>query len=90
MTRSLVIASLTALVTAKSPSQDQVVGVSELRNPARRDLFPINRDFVGRLDADANLIAVDLDDSDNDVVTNDDSLAQLPAQNQHDQLQVDV
>ena len=50
----------------------------------------VNQYFARGFDADPDLIAVNLDDSDNDIVTNDDLLAQLPAKNQHGHLPVDI
>src|SRR5690606_31942192 len=41
-----------------------------------------------RLDADPNLIAVDLHHGHDDVVADDDLLSQLPAQNQHGSLRL--
>src|SRR5262245_41981371 len=51
--------------------------------PRGRDLFPIDRNFLRGFDPDPDLVAVNLDDRHNDVITDDDLLAQLPAQNQH-------
>ena len=47
------------------------------------NLLTIDRNVVGSLDADANLVAVNLDHRDDDIVAYDDLLTQLPAQNQH-------
>jgi hypothetical protein len=55
----------------------------------RRNLFAKNRNVAGRLDANANLIAIDLHYRDPNIVADHDLLTQLPAQNQHGHLPVD-
>jgi hypothetical protein len=55
-----------------------------------RDFLTVDGNVSRGFDSDSNLIAVDLHDGHNDVVTNDDLLAQLPAKNQHGFLPVDV
>ena len=77
-------------VTAQDRLSSDGVGSPVLRQCAGRDLLAVNQDVGRGFDADADLVAVDLDHSDNDIVTNDDFLAQLPAQNQHGHLPVDI
>ena len=60
-----------------------------LRQTLWGDLFAVDRYIAGGFNSDADLIAVDLHNRDNDVVTDDDLLAQLPAKNQHGDLPVD-
>ena len=53
------------------------------------DLFAVDGDVARRLDADPDLIAVDLHDRDHDAVADHDLLVHLAAQDQHDFLPVD-
>jgi hypothetical protein len=70
-------------------AQGDRAGSAIPRGTLGRDLFAVNQYVRRRFDADPDLIAVDFDHSDNDIVTNDDFLAQLPAKNQHGHLPVD-
>jgi hypothetical protein len=56
----------------------------------RSDFLAIDRYVAGRFNPNADLIAVDLHNGDDDIVTDNDLLAQLPAQNQHGDLPVDL
>src|SRR5206468_299806 len=49
----------------------------------RQDLLAIDGDVAGGLDADPDLVAIDLDDGDHDVVANHDLLVHFAAQDQH-------
>src|SRR5579871_3280776 len=55
----------------------------------RQDLLAIDRDVARRLDADPDLIAVDLHDRDHDAIPDHDLLVHLAAQDQHDFLPVE-
>jgi len=50
------------------------------------DLLAMDGDFLGRVDAEADLIAADLDDGDGDVVVDNNRLVRLAGQNEHDKL----
>jgi hypothetical protein len=66
------------------------LGSFDLRQTLRRDLFTVDRYIAGGFNSNPNLIAVDLYNRDNDIVTDDDLLTQLPAKNQHGDLPVDL
>ena len=53
------------------------------------DLFAVDVEVVGGFDADADGVAVDLDDGDADVLTDLEPLTELPAQNQPGSLLLD-
>ena len=47
-------------------------------------LGTMDRDFLGRVDTQADLTPPNLDDGDNDVVSDDDRLSDLACEHQHD------
>jgi hypothetical protein len=73
-----------------SPAQGDRLTDDGPQGTLRSDLFSVNGHILGCFDTDPNLIPVNLDDGHQDVVADDNLLSQLPAQNQHDHLPVDV
>src|SRR5262245_52520295 len=79
-----------AAALARSVAQHRFLRPRRWIETFRSDFFAINGDFAGSFDADSDLIPIDLHHRDSNVLTNDDFLTQLPAQNQHGHLPVDM
>ena len=60
--------------------------IGGLRGSVGGDFLAVNRNLVGRFDPEPDLITVDLHDRHHDILTDDDFLTELPAENQHDSL----
>ncbi len=54
------------------------------------DFLPVNRHIFWGLDTEAHLVTANINDGDNDVVVEDDGLIDLPRQNEHVTLLVEI